>query len=323
MGNSFKREGEAEVDFQGFNSTCGGCSHRAKGTACQDYSGHVCADGYSMAVVSDGHGSEKHFRSDIGSKQAVEIAIAAIRDFMAREEEFISILLKDHLQVLRQLAAYIETLWVEQAEAHFQEHPCTDAEREIFSQHYQPESNITKIYGATLLIGVITPKYTFVIQTGDGAAVLFDRSNQPFMPPSLEDERLAMGLTTSLSDAYALANFRYYFFPAASKALFLCTDGVRDSYCLKDFLSFNRVLLELMEDDDEKAIGFLRDWLPKLSEQGSKDDMSLAGIVATFDGQRGETSAKHLEAPAKPVESIDFAASDSFKHQNKLDSELP
>ena len=59
--------------FQGVHSTVIGDSHIRKGIVCQDSSGTVVTDQFAIAVVADGHGSAKHFRSYVGSRIAVKI----------------------------------------------------------------------------------------------------------------------------------------------------------------------------------------------------------------------------------------------------------
>ena len=48
-------------------SFCEGESHRLCNKPCQDYAYADSSEGLSMAIVSDGHGGERYFRSDIGS----------------------------------------------------------------------------------------------------------------------------------------------------------------------------------------------------------------------------------------------------------------
>ncbi|WP_338137388.1 protein phosphatase 2C domain-containing protein [Phocaeicola vulgatus] len=47
-------------------SFCEGESHRLCNKPCQDYAYADSSEGLSMAIVSDGHGGERYFRSDIG-----------------------------------------------------------------------------------------------------------------------------------------------------------------------------------------------------------------------------------------------------------------
>ena len=55
--------------FNGFSHSVKGASHKASGTVCQDSSAYLAEERYAVAVVADGHGSKKHFRSNIGSER--------------------------------------------------------------------------------------------------------------------------------------------------------------------------------------------------------------------------------------------------------------
>ena len=66
-----------------FNYSCEGESHKATGKVCQDHSLTCSVEGLTMAVVCDGHGGERYFRSDIGSKFAAE-ATDLIADLAAK-----------------------------------------------------------------------------------------------------------------------------------------------------------------------------------------------------------------------------------------------
>lgn len=61
-----------------------GESHKKTGKVCQDAAFARCReeDRYAVAIVSDGHGGNNYFRSDIGSKKAVEATQEAIGEFM-------------------------------------------------------------------------------------------------------------------------------------------------------------------------------------------------------------------------------------------------
>ena len=70
--------------FQGVHSTVLGDSHIRKGIVCQDSSGTVVTDKFAIAVVADGHGSAKHFRSDVGSRIAVKITTKLLKNYMKK-----------------------------------------------------------------------------------------------------------------------------------------------------------------------------------------------------------------------------------------------
>jgi serine/threonine protein phosphatase PrpC len=64
------------------SSICKGYSHEASGKPCQDFVYSESTPELSMAIVSDGHGGERYFRSDKGAKFVVEIAKQSIRTFV-------------------------------------------------------------------------------------------------------------------------------------------------------------------------------------------------------------------------------------------------
>jgi hypothetical protein len=64
------------------NSICKGYSHEASGKPCQDFVYSESTPELSMAIVADGHGGERYFRSDKGAKFVVDIAVQSIRTFV-------------------------------------------------------------------------------------------------------------------------------------------------------------------------------------------------------------------------------------------------
>ncbi|WNV87632.1 protein phosphatase 2C domain-containing protein [Umezawaea sp. Da 62-37] len=74
------------VPWQAAHYSALGESHRRNGLVCQDYSdSRVFADSeWAYAVVADGHGSERYFRSDVGAYLAVQTTVEIFTDFRAR-----------------------------------------------------------------------------------------------------------------------------------------------------------------------------------------------------------------------------------------------
>jgi serine/threonine protein phosphatase PrpC len=68
--------------MQEIHSTCQGESHKATNKVCQDYSYVEITNDLTIAVVCDGHGGERYFRSDIGSKVAAEVTAECMRLFI-------------------------------------------------------------------------------------------------------------------------------------------------------------------------------------------------------------------------------------------------
>ena len=81
--------GDMDIEFdEGWQNVSGSTfysnrdSHIRKGIVCQDSSGTVVTDQFAIAVVADGHGSAKHFRSDVGSRIAVKITTKLLKNYM-------------------------------------------------------------------------------------------------------------------------------------------------------------------------------------------------------------------------------------------------
>ena len=274
------------MSFKGYDISVKGASHIARDMACQDHSGNFCCDDYCVAIVSDGHGGERHFRSGDGAEKAVNIALEAVKEFILCEKDYLPEMAGRYKTVLKQLAGCISARWSDAVIDHFNNNPITEFEQDIYDKYYSgvndgADPNITAMYGATLIIGVITASYAFAIQTGDGACVVMQQDGNCFIPPETIDDRLFLGYTTSLCDLNALDNFRYYYDQDAPKAIVLSSDGVVDSYGKNEFIKFILALCDLFYENYEEALSHLSDWLPKLSARGSKDDMTVAGIYCS------------------------------------------
>lgn len=72
------------MQFSGFAVSVRGASHEDSGTPCQDSARVLITDKLAVAAVSDGHGSEKHFRSASGSEMAARVALRSVTDFCER-----------------------------------------------------------------------------------------------------------------------------------------------------------------------------------------------------------------------------------------------
>ena len=136
---------------------------------------------------------------------------------------------------------------------------------------------IESIYGSTLIVGVITPKYWFGMQIGDGSLVtiLNDGCTKEFMPI---DEKLVANFTTSLCDNDAINNFRDVFGLNVPSALLSSTDGLINSFRdTNSFLRFNKMVITEIKKD-KKSKKALKKHLFKRSEDGSLDDISIASV---------------------------------------------
>jgi len=284
----------------GFNKSCQGYSHAREGLVCQDASGYHCGEGYAVVVAADGHGGEKYFRSDIGSDIAVKEAIKAIKKLFENKDDYKQKMNENPMPMLRHLAGYISAKWIEQIQLHYINNKLRESEQEIFQKYFitkadtEPdkdtfysnnscnnEKTIMKIYGTTLILGVITGEHAFVINNGDGAVVFSDANGDCLIPQETVNEDLVVhGPVTSLSDSNVLESFRYYYTENIPSALILSTDGVSESFTNDGFLITIKELLRIFQKSKEDGMAWLDEWLPKISQERSGDDMTLAGIYA-------------------------------------------
>jgi serine/threonine protein phosphatase PrpC len=266
-----------------FKAIAQGDSHKEKNLPCQDAVLASAVSNGGIAVVADGHGSEKHFRSDAGSQTAVKTALYAITDFLklqGKEKKT----LRDAVSMddqLRQLERYIIVTWRKNVLVSFDENPLTEEETAFCAEHgVDPEKENDRVrrYGTTLIAAFVYKKGWFVLQIGDGRCVCLDPEGTPFFPPELEDESLAGGKTTSLCDSDAAGHFRHAFGFETIRGITVASDGVSDSFIPDDYLKLHGRLLDDFITDAKKAETGLQKSISVWSSKGSRDDVSMAGV---------------------------------------------
>ena len=120
---------------------CQGESHKDSEKPCQDYAYSEVDDKMAIAVVCDGHGGERYFRSQFGSQFATEIIVQAVKDFVKNTDAKLfkglpytaegvvtqtEKKLNDVDKHFRQLFASIITLWNEKIEEHAKQTPLSE-----------------------------------------------------------------------------------------------------------------------------------------------------------------------------------------------------
>lgn len=289
-----------------FDSHCQGESHKATDKPCQDYSySHIDENGLAIAVVCDGHGGKRYFRSDVGARFATEIIANNVKEFVNNIDESLIVgqPFTQHAAVqteidnhdfhkerpintaFRQLFASIISQWQQRIEQHAAKTPLTEKEitqvEEQYRKEFQSGYKLEKIYGCTLMTYVSTPKYWFAFHLGDGKMISFDNDAR-WQEPVLWDERCFLNKTTSICDSDALNEFRYTYqgdgnFPVA---VFLGSDGMDDSFGEEiNLVNFYvQVAKSIDRDGHEAALAEVKETLPLLSKRGSQDDMSVACV---------------------------------------------
>lgn len=324
---------------------CPGESHKSTNKPCQDCAYAEDSEQLSMAIVSDGHGGERYFRSQIGSKIAVDVTKEAIKFFVENMEqasftpksarsvfedadftEYSSAIATEQQEhtnahkALTWLFSHIITQWNLAIAKHARENDLNDWEIEHVEQKYKDEflamretedASFEKTYGCTLMAYAQTPGYWFAFHLGDGKCVSMRIADGQLVceQPIPWDEKCFLNKTTSLCDSNALEEFRYCYqgkgeFP---RAVFLGSDGIDDSYGDGEIL--NNFYIELFKiiirKGKDMAWKELNKSLPKISQRGSKDDMSVACV---YDDSALNAMYQFLTSYQQKVMEQDMAA---------------
>ncbi len=256
-----------------------GASHEKKGIVCQDSSAHKVTEYYAAAVVADGHGSKKHFRSNIGSQCAVEATLETIERFYEDPEEFETNFPKNHKMIIKKIQKQIITLWNKKIMAHLEEHPVNAGERKKFTpdefQAISPES----YYGTTLIAAVAARGFSFGLQIGDGSLVSVFEDGETIMPMDYEEANPA-NITSSMCNTNAAAMFESFYIENKQViAMFASTDGLYTSFGSdNDFLDYHTIISTQLPDMEKFEAAVVKN-LVKRSHYGTEDDISLAVAV--------------------------------------------
>ena len=322
--------------LRSINFTCQGESHKATDKVCQDFSVSKVEPGLAFAIVCDGHGGKRYFRSDQGSRLCAEVTEKCIRGFVENVDKsllagtpFTQVGTADEEgsktktptidKVFRQLFSAIISQWNQAIWHHAESEPLSDKELATvegkYLEEFRQRKNMEKFYGCTLMAYVQTPDYWFAFHVGDGKciAMRLDRPNV-WREPIPWDERCFLNKTTSICDSSALDEFRYCFqgnghFP---DAIFLGSDGMDDSFGPIENLAnfYIGVVKEIVKEGVEATQKSIEQTLPELSRRGSQDDMSLAVV---FDEQRLKDCFPNL---------IDFQIRQTRDNIVEIDAEL-
>ncbi len=293
-----------------FECTVKGASHVRAGLPNQDAivkQTSVSETGSTaILAVSDGHGNKKSFRSDQGSRLAVQVMMELLQEF------------DKHLGGLPNLSIIAGTAgldlprkivqrWQEAVKEHQTANPWTEEEKERLEAADQQvsEQDCHLIYGATLLGVLATSRFILYLQLGDGDILVVSDSGEVTRPLPPDDRQFAnetLSLCSpgasggkrlpSSGSAGAWTEFRVRIQPleTSSPALILVsTDGYANSFRSEaDFLKVGSDLRKMIQ---EEGIGYVRDnlkeWLSEASKHCSGDDVTL-GLIYRADIARPE-----------------------------------
>ena len=264
--------------FKGFSHSVMGASHEKKGIVCQDSSAFEVGNGYAVAVVADGHGSKKHFRSNLGSKFATEAAVETIRQYIQDPDEFDKTFLDNHDRIIKGIEKQIIYSWNNKTRKHLNENPVTMKEKSKFEYDEFDEIPFESYYGTTLVVAVACRGYTFGFQIGDGSLVAVFEDGETSMIMDYEESNPA-NITSSMCNANAFTMFDSFFVDSKQLlAIFVSTDGLYTSFGSdNDFLDYHTIIAGQLIDVDA-LLPSLKNNLVKRSHFGTEDDISMSCV---------------------------------------------
>ena len=306
------------AEWRVIGETVRGASHARAGTPNQDAILQVRESGRALPLVvsvSDGHGSNKCFRSDRGSRLAVREAAELVGEFLdARRGAF------DEAEIERALKESLPRefvgRWREAVESDLKARPFAAEELDALEKkdgagaRALVEANPLLAYGATSLTVAVEESFILYLQLGDGEIITVSEAGE--VAKALPgDSRLFANETTSLCTPDAEKNFRVRLQPLTAERpalILLSTDGYANSFSDEaGFLKVGADLLEMMRADGLDSVNAsLKGWLEEATRTGSGDDTTVA-VICRMDALR-KLPATAEGAPATPAQKETAAA---------------
>ena len=277
-----------------------GASHVRQQLRNQDAAAHwIAGDEPQQTVVlavADGHGSDKSFRSHVGSEFAVSAAIDIGREFVCETCDATPSEVKQAAE--QRLPLLLTKSWQDKVTQHWTDHPLTAEELErwpVARQLQQRETSVSlneilRTYGSTLLVIIADHRSMLCLQLGDGdmLAVQDELDGELSVSRPIErDESSIANETNSLCQLDAAKRFkvRFSLFGERAPALLLaCTDGYSNGF--ESPAGFEQVGPDLCRALRQDGLAALAAELPgeleRVSAFGSGDDVT-AGFIFRED----------------------------------------
>lgn len=305
-------------EWRVIGETVPGASHLRAGIPNQDAILQVRESSVSLPLIlsiSDGHGSNKCFRSDRGSRFAVTIGAGLMRKLInTKRSDY------DAAQLEAQARTWLPTefarRWNASVEADLQREPLLKEELDRLEAkdgaraRATVEAHQSLAYGATTLTVALTESFVIYLQLGDGEIITVADTGA-VSSPLPEDERLLANETTSLCSQQAAQDFRFAYQPLTAPPpalILLTTDGYANSFT--DDAGFFKVgtdILEMLRTDGFDAVNRgVKDWLEEATRMGSGDDCTL-GVMVRMDALNRPATAP-TAAPAGAAQTTTTSA---------------
>ncbi len=320
-----------------------GSSHTRLSTCNQDFGFvEIISDGNILiAAVADGHGSKKCFRSERGSKFAVESALSNFKSYIIDlPASDIPSAIRNDINIVMPRAIVRD--WQRKVDLDLLENPptCSDFEKLSESERKNFESNPRVAYGSTLVAALVMSEISAFIQIGDGDLLIVTdlEDSQNAIKPIPPDPKSFANYTASLSSnelnttekrphggGGPWSDFRTRFIDNNSTPpafVLLSTDGYPNAF-IND-TAFQSVVSDIISVIKTEGWEMVRShmpiWLEDASKNGSGDDATVAIAFRSelFDSKNQLTSAHLISREVNSEQSTKNGNEQEIDNQNQL-----
>lgn len=274
--------------MEGFKTYSGykaGASHIAKNMGCEDYAATYDGEKVCVAVISDGHGDKKCFRSAQGARIACDVSIRCVRKLIENSPGSCEAIRKSPDRIITELERTIIREWNYGVENDLSINPISENELnnlpEDAAEAIHSSNGLNKIYGCTLIMCVVIDGFWFGIHIGDGKCVAAMKNGLYIQPIPWDEVGCVGNRSTSICNSNSFSGFRYIYGTDIPTGLFVASDGIDESF---DESGLNRCYYTLgywVQTQSKKELDSKMDeLLSQVTNYGSGDDVSIACILS-------------------------------------------
>lgn len=255
-----------------------GASHVRNGVICQDsYKVVELSNDITIISAADGHGSEACPYSKTGSVIATNVFCSVMEELICNFESDLDAMptyLNREGEI--KIAQTIDAEWKRRV---WKVHTNNKREKAVDESGSIDKNSVYRQYGTTLIGMLITPKFIFAFQLGDGDILYVDDTE---VTPVIEGYKILGTETYSLSKQAAwksaISMVRIKDINAEKPYFYmLSTDGFANSFkSQEEFYKTCRDYYDIMETHGfETLSNNMKDWLVETSELGCGDDITV------------------------------------------------
>ncbi|WP_430886371.1 PP2C family serine/threonine-protein phosphatase [Fusibacter sp. JL216-2] len=258
-------------------SSVRGNLHRIRELPNQDAIDIKELEGAYIISLADGHGSQTCFRSELGSRMAVEVAGEIIANKLVETDFDVKGIESD----AKNICMEISKLWEKKVLDHLSANAFIDSEVASLNEVKQKQlgRNALLAYGTTLMSVLVSDYKIIVFNIGDAELLIKHKDSDEVhvLNPSKRIGNETESL--SLLDAYNYFTTHVYD-PAMIRAMLLATDGYPNSFKIEDgYLKVIDDLIDISKTHGMEAVQKnFESWLVDTSEKGSGDDITACFI---------------------------------------------